>query len=251
MPKVDVCARPVTVIVPTWKRPENLPEVIASIRKQSVPSYIFVWDNGASTQKPYKGKVDFLVSSSLNWGCWARFPMMAFVRTPYVWQMDDDLILTEPDVFEKYIAISKTLGDKAIVGAGGKVLHPGEKPYQASKGAGPGPAVMVNTGFTLFPSRIISQIPLNPLYCSRPIVDADLHNADDPWICSYCECHVAGLLSPSGREWYGIARLSERGLGVSHNSDHMDRRNRICQQYLTGKRLAMEAKGEIKRWADL
>jgi len=250
MPKLDLMARPVTVIIPTFNRPENLPTVIASIRTQNVPSYIYVFDNGASGAKAFKEHrlADCVFTSSLNFGCWARFPLMAFVRTPYTWQMDDDLVLKKPDVFAKYCRISEELGHKAIIGAGGKVLHPGEKPYQSSKAAPPGPAVMVNTGFTMFPTHLVNKWPANPLFCERPISDDDLHNADDPWICSYVDCHVAGLVD--GNEWYGIARLSERGLGVSHNPQHMDKRNRICQQYLTGKRLAMEAKGEIKKWAE-
>lgn len=251
MPRVDVCAKQVTVIVPTWRRPENIPEVIASIRKQNVPAYVFVWDNGAGGQKAFTqhGLADCVFSSTLNWGCWARFPLMAFVRTPYTWQMDDDLVFTKPDTLAKYIEISKKHGDEKIIGAGGRILHPGPLSYQGGKDAGPGPAVMVNTGFTLFPTKLVNRWPANPLFCERSITDEELHNADDPWICSYVDCHVAGLYDDGG--WYGIARLSERGLGVSHDPQHMDKRNLACNKWLTGKRLAMEAKGEIKRWADL
>jgi len=105
---------------------------------------------------------------------------------------------------------------------------------------------MVNTGFTLFPTKLMNKVPMNPLFSDKPITDDELHNADDPWVCSYVDCAVAGLVD--NNEWYGIARLSECGLGVSHDIHHMDKRNRICTKYLTQKRQEMEAKGEIKKW---
>lgn len=246
MPKLDLMARQITAIIPTWMRPENVPKVIASIRAQTVASYIFVWDNGAAA-KPFTQHdlADCVFSSSLNWGCWARFAACAFVRTPYVWQMDDDLIFTRPDVIEKYIAISKQLGDECVIGAGGKLLawdappdrHFPEAPqcYHAGVAAPVGPAVMVNTGFTLFPTALMNRIPMNPPFSDRPISDEELHNADDPWICSYLKTHVADL-PLDGNEWYGIARLSECGMGVSHDPLHMHRRNLICWKYLKEKK---------------
>jgi hypothetical protein len=153
--------------------------------------------------------------------------------------MDDDLCFTKPDVIEKYIAESRSLGDKFVIGAGGRVLDPGPKSYQAGKPAPPGPAVMVNTGFTLFPMNLVHRIPMNPIHCEHPITDAELHNSDDPWVCAFLPTYVTGI-PVDGREWYGIGRLDERGLGVSHESGAMDRRSQICNRVLREKEARMK-----------
>lgn len=237
-----VLARMVTVIIPTYMRPENVSIVIASIRAQTVKTHVLVWDNGAKTSKPFTQHdlADEVISSSTNWGCWARFPACAFVRTPYIWQMDDDLRFTANDVLAKYVHLSQDVGDLYAIGAGGKVLSwdgppDGHYPnvhqtYQNSKDSGPGPQVMVNTGFTLFPTALMNEVPMNPtVYKPRRMTDELLRNADDPWICSFMPTYVA----PWG--WEGIARLSECGMGVSHETHHMNRRNIVCEQYLREK----------------
>ena len=231
-----------TVIIPTWKRAKNFNDLLASIKMQTVATEIHVWDNGATTDNPVAAdpRIDLLMRCPRNWGSWVRFPAMAFVRTPYAWQMDDDLLFSNADVLERYIAESKSFGDAWVISAGGRKFGAPPKAYQSGVGAQPGPATMVNTGFTLFPMGLVQRIPLNPIYCNKPISDAMLLNCDDPWVSAFLPTRVTAI-PLDGNQWHGIVRGDECGLGVSHMTGAMSRRDEICEQYLRDKEARMAA----------
>jgi len=60
-----------TAVLLNWKRPDNLKELISSIRSQSVPIEILLWNNNPDDKTRYD--VDIQVDSSTNLMCWPRW----------------------------------------------------------------------------------------------------------------------------------------------------------------------------------
>jgi hypothetical protein len=227
----------VTCIIPTWHRTENLPRVIASLRAQTVKPQVWIWDNGAGSDDPFKqdGLADVVFRSSFNFGCFARFPLMGLVRTPYIWQMDDDLELTMPNLIERFIELSRSLKDEFMIAPMGKSLAGGKEAYFKSTEEFGCETVMGNTGFTLFPTALANKIPMNPIYSERPISAEDLHFADDPWVCA----HIRTYSAPWGRE--GIRDLP-RSHGICKTPGDWPTRDRICNLYLRQKEAEVKAR---------
>ena len=94
--------RNTTVILTNWKRPDNLDMVIDSIRRQTVPANIWLWDNSGEDIPFY---VDYRVNSGDNMFCWPRWLLSTMVKTKYVLVMDDDLMLNRDNVIEQCEAI--------------------------------------------------------------------------------------------------------------------------------------------------
>jgi hypothetical protein len=112
----------VTVCLTNWRRPENLKRIINQIRNQSVPIKIFLWNNG-----PYinVADVDWYVESSVNVICAARWFMAASADTDFVCIHDDDLFLTDDEVFSDILKIAERLPSTTILGPTGVKLRPG------------------------------------------------------------------------------------------------------------------------------
>jgi hypothetical protein len=122
-----------TAILTNYRRPLNLPLVIESIRRQTVPVEIFLWDNSGALPVP----VDLTVKASVNLHCSARWTLAQFASSDYVFNIDDDLALADPMVIEKCIGyVGKS--DTAI-GKEGVTADPGAG-YWGSPHVSTGPA---------------------------------------------------------------------------------------------------------------
>jgi glycosyltransferase involved in cell wall biosynthesis len=95
----------ITVILLNWKRPENLKEIILSIRSQTVPVEIFLWNNNKDDTFQYD--VELQINSSKNLKCWPRWFLVNYSNCEYICIMDDDLIITDGNVFEECISYVK------------------------------------------------------------------------------------------------------------------------------------------------
>jgi len=93
---------------------------------QSLPHHLFVWDN--SPDQVFKDpRADWIVHSSRNAKCCARWWMAAHAETPWILVMDDDLVPSDPDVLSDLIT-SLTRYSSVPVGATGVILEP-SAPY--------------------------------------------------------------------------------------------------------------------------
>jgi len=88
----------VTILLLNYKREANLPGIIESLRSQTVPCEIFLWNNA---EKPFENPdVDWIVNSSRNVRCWSRWSMAPFASYKYVMTLDDDICFTSFDCLE-------------------------------------------------------------------------------------------------------------------------------------------------------
>lgn len=95
----------VTILLMNYKREQNLPKIIDSLRSQTVPCEIFLWNNsGKIYENP---KVDWIINSSNNVRCWSRWSMVPFASNEYVMTLDDDLCFSTNDCLELLINESK------------------------------------------------------------------------------------------------------------------------------------------------
>lgn len=113
----------VTAILLNWKREENLIEVISSIKKQSMPVKICLWNNNFDDKKEYD--VDMQINSPENFKCWPRWTMGSMIDSEFVFTLDDDLKLRDEKVIEDVLNFYLTLDPNLnpIVGYTGVSLN--------------------------------------------------------------------------------------------------------------------------------
>lgn len=88
-----------------YKREQNLPKIIDSLRSQTVDCEIFLWNNsGKIYENPH---VDWIINSSNNVRCWSRWSMVPFASNEYVMTLDDDLLFTSEKCLELLVAESE------------------------------------------------------------------------------------------------------------------------------------------------
>jgi hypothetical protein len=78
-----------TALLLNWKRPGNLARLIKSIRSQSVPIEILLWNNSVETTSY---NVDLQINSSVNLMCWPRWMLASYATAEYIFTMDDDIM---------------------------------------------------------------------------------------------------------------------------------------------------------------
>jgi hypothetical protein len=110
-----------TVVVTNYLRAANVTRLIDALRVQTLEATIFVWDNSPA-QDFDDPRVDWLIRSSRNAHCTARWWMASHAETDFVLVHDDDLMPSNPNVFAWTV-------DEAVrsapfaVGASGVVLN--------------------------------------------------------------------------------------------------------------------------------
>lgn len=123
-----------TVVLTHYRRPENLQRIVSALATQTLPHRLFVWDNSPE-QTLAVPQADWIVRSSVNVKCGARWWLAAHAETPWVVVMDDDLIPCDERVFAETVA-RLTFHQRAI-GATGVVLD-NLKPYHRCRHIGLG-----------------------------------------------------------------------------------------------------------------
>ena len=221
----------ITSIIIHYNRAYNMPAVIAGIRAQTVPSEIWVWDNSGDC--PPDG-IDVLIKSSRNFLCQPRFTMADFVKTPYVWNQDDDVAIKDPTLFEKLVAESKKYPD-SFFGWNGRQLTPDinwELAYQFPGKGWVGKTEtdkvdMINVGISFYPTHLLTEIPRNPFkntICQ--VTEEEYKYGDDMWISSFLKKRRVTSFMENG-----ITLLGEKGQGLSKQTPHMIVRNELCRRY--------------------
>jgi hypothetical protein len=109
-----------TVVVTNYLRSANVTRLIDAIRAQTLQATIFVWDNSPA-QDFDDPRVDWLIRSSRNARCTARWWMASHAETDFVLIHDDDLMPSNPDVLA-WTVDAATRHAPFAVGASGVVL---------------------------------------------------------------------------------------------------------------------------------
>jgi hypothetical protein len=120
----------VTAILLNWKRTDNLKKVIQSIRSQSIPIDIWLWDN-AKVKSEYDVDKHFI--SPINLKCFPRWCLASMIQTKYFFVIDDDIILNDKNVIKDCLKYheSQNISD-LILGFTGVTLND-SKEYWASE----------------------------------------------------------------------------------------------------------------------
>jgi hypothetical protein len=113
----------VTLCLTNWMRPELLRQTIDSILAQSIPSTLFLWNNGAEIRH---SALSWVVNSSVNQMCWPRWFMASYACTEYVCVVDDDVQLRDSNVLETVLERVAEAPSHCIVGPEGVKLREGK-----------------------------------------------------------------------------------------------------------------------------
>ena len=88
----------ITIVLLNYRRPQNIPVILEAIREQTVPSNIFLWNNGETDVN--SALIDRYEHSDKNLGCMVRWKMAKEATTPYVMSLDDDICFNRKDALQ-------------------------------------------------------------------------------------------------------------------------------------------------------
>jgi len=118
-----------TALLLNWKRPDNIPLTIKSIRDQSADIKIWLWNNNPADTTQYD--VDYQLNSPNNFKCWPRWLLGSMVTTKYIFTLDDDLLITKPDHISNCIKYIETKPGDTILGYTGVILQQNKSYWQS------------------------------------------------------------------------------------------------------------------------
>lgn len=219
-------------IIITYKRDENIPRVIEGIRSQTVPSEIWVWGNrkhGFSVPT-----ADVLINSTRNFYCQPRFLIAGFVKTPYIFNQDDDLAIKDKYLFAKLIETSKQYPND-FIGWNGRKFDDRVNWEKAYSFPGRGfcddtdmdGLDMLNVGVSFFPTRLVNQIKINPFVDG--ITEEQMKYGDDMIISS--QLKNKRITSYMRKAFEYLNEYEERGAALSKQTQHMNVRDEMCRKY--------------------
>lgn len=222
----------ITTILLNWNRPENLDKVIKSVRMQSIDSEVWLWDNSGKFE--ITGNCDRIYKSSYNQSCQARYALCNYVTTPYVFTMDDDRYIEDPNLFNKLLNMSYEFPDDVLCYYG-KSFQDIDDEHQdvlySADTCQPGwvfhrnwKVQMGATGCCFFPTRLINNIPRN-VYVTDEMTEKDMKYGDDMWFSKFQKMRVATCISR------GIVKMDDKGEGLCHDPDHYGIRNKLCREW--------------------
>lgn len=214
----------ITSIILHYNRQQNIEQIINAIRKQSIQSKIWIWDN--SNNLP-NYDVNCIIRSTKNFCCLPRFILSKMVDTEFIWTQDDDHKIIDNSLFEKLIELEK-INPNTLIGINGKKFDESvnkEKPYQHyTCCVGNGITDVQNMGFSFFRTEIMNNIP-NPYFNNvYKMTDEKIKYGDDIWASRFLETRSSEIIKK------GIELISECGIGLSKVYQHMDIRNQLCKE---------------------
>lgn len=105
-----------TMVLTNWARWPQLSQVIDSLRQQSIPCRVFLWNNNPQMHIEDE-RVDWIVNSTVNVHAIPAIMMWQMTDTSFVARMDDDLTFRDERVLEDLIEVLKGVNRDQIVGA--------------------------------------------------------------------------------------------------------------------------------------
>lgn len=152
-----------TVILTSYRRPENLAQLVADLRLQTLRPEIFIWDNG---QQPNLPEVELVIRSSANLFCWPRWNMAAFASNAHCFIMDDDIRLQDRRLLEVAVEFLTNRPEVDLIGLQGVDYVP-NAPYERCRHLRASPNVdrtvdMVKGQFVGFRKEFLCRLPILP-----------------------------------------------------------------------------------------
>ncbi len=83
---------PVSACLVSWKRPENLPAIVRSLRRLEFIDEILIWNNHPGMRLEIADSNTRVIQSDQNQSCYGRFLCAAQARNPVVYVQDDDAL---------------------------------------------------------------------------------------------------------------------------------------------------------------
>ena len=156
---VGAAAPAVTIVLLSWKRPDNLAPILDSIAAQTVRAQVMIWNNGAPLPDAVARHplVVSVVSSMSNLGCLPRWWLASQAKTEWICSLDDDLAFASPDALEFALGQARALA--GIVGAFGVQLIQGRS-YRDAHHVQSGPVDVVKGRFMLFRRELLERVPM-------------------------------------------------------------------------------------------
>ena len=105
-------------VVLSWKRPENLPQVVEGLRRQSYIDDIMIFHNHPSDRR-IDGCINIV--SDHNFGCAVRHQLATLLDYDCFVFTDDDLMLTQ-DLASRLMPVIEALGQRSVIGLFGHML---------------------------------------------------------------------------------------------------------------------------------
>jgi len=210
----------VTVILLSWKRIDNIKQIIQSFRTQTIKPTIFLWNNNPDIKFTTK-KVDWIVNSNVDMYSFAQWMMIPMVETEYLITMNDDIIPKDNTFIEHALKLINE-HPTGIVGPFGKRIVPGSSPYNGPE-VRTGHADIVKGRCMCMRTEVLKNVPL--------FTDGRVRN-DDIYISYYA---ANGKKDAHWIDWdlrQHTIDLPEGNCGMDKDPDHMLSRNRYILELI-------------------
>ena len=110
-----------TALLLNWKRPENIVKTIASIRAQTAPIEIWLWNNNPEDKTAYD--VDMQINSPRNFFCWPRWLLGSMAETEFIFTLDDDLMFADELVIKDCVDFMRSDEFTTLIGYTGVIFQ--------------------------------------------------------------------------------------------------------------------------------
>jgi len=208
----------ITAVLLNWKRPENIIKTIKSIKEQSIPVKICLWNNNPHDKTKYD--VDLQIDSPFNFKCYPRWMMASLIESDYIFTLDDDLVLSDKDVIRDTLYFYESLkNNMAIVGFTGVILNE-DKDYWSSH----------HITYPLDNDITVDIIKGRFMFLSKNLLaNITLENeetCEDIKISSYSDYKLIPSILKNR-----LINLDEMGVGLFGSSDHNLKRTLATKRY--------------------
>jgi hypothetical protein len=212
----------ITFLILNFSRPNNLSRIIDSLKSQSIPVKVFVWDNSNQLENC---NADLIVQSSKNVMSYPIPFMLSLADTEFVGKIDDDLCPSDDQVVERLLncLVSEKTRQKFLVGTNGVVVG---QSY-------------INSQKVDFPTRDVDvDIVKGRCFVTRKKWIAELNNVFD-YVGRHVDLKISLDFSLNRRKHHIVCgglkgRFQELPTGkISHSgrSNHYQERNQVIKMH--------------------
>ena len=210
-----------TALLLNWKRPENLKESIAQLRKMNVE--ILVWNNNPEDHTTFDADKQY--NATENGFCWKRWQMADKATTPFVFSLDDDLMLSR-DVLPDCVRLVNNLPYDAIIGYTGVGLNPQHKYKNSTHLNSPDTSMDYHVDIVKGRFMFMKKIFILNIPSPKPELRHLLSVADDIYISSKSSFKVVPSFMANS-----MIELPEKGVGLWTHPNHYATRQQAVDEF--------------------